>query len=54
MLNLIIYEVELPYGQVKEYVANVNTVNVTNKLDSDGFITILMEVIVDHQKYKAT
>ena len=44
-LNSIIYDVEFPDGQVKEYAANIIA-----QADSDGMSTTLMEAIVDHQR----
>ena len=47
-LNSIIYDVEFPDGQVKEYAANIITENMLTQVDSDGMSTTLMEAIVDH------
>ena len=47
-LNSIIYDVEFPDGQVKEYAANLVAENMSTKVDSDGISTTLMEDIVDH------
>jgi hypothetical protein len=35
-LNLMIYEVEFPDGQLKEYAANVIVENMLTQVDSDG------------------
>ena len=48
-LNSIIYDVEFPYGQVKEYAANIIAENMLTQVDSDGMSTTLMEAIVDHR-----
>ena len=47
-LNSIIYDVEFPDGQVKEYAANTIAENMLTQVDSDGMSTTLMEAIVDH------
>ena len=47
-LNSIIYDVEFPDGQVKEYAANIIAENMLTQVDSDGMSTTLMEAIVDH------
>ena len=47
-LNSIIYDVEVPDGQVKEYAANEIAENMLTQVDSDGMTTTLMEAIVDH------
>ena len=48
-LNSIIYDVEFPDGQVKEYAANIIAENMLTQVDSDGMSTTLMEAIVDHR-----
>ena len=49
-LNSIIYDVEFPDGQVKEYAANIIAENMSTQVDSDGMSTTLMEAIVDHRR----
>ena len=49
-LNSIIYDVEFPDGQAKEYVANIIAENMLTQVDSDGMSTTLMEAIVDHRR----
>ena len=49
-LNSIIYDVEFPDGQVKEYAANIIAENMLTQVDSDGMSTTLMEAIVDHRR----
>jgi hypothetical protein len=49
-LNLMIYEVEFPDGQLKEYAANVIVENVLTQVDSDGYSLTMMEAITDYQK----
>ena len=52
-LNSIIYDVEFPDGQVKEYAANIIAENMLTQVASDGLSTTLMEAIVDHQRDEA-
>ena len=54
MLNSVVYEVEFPDGQVKEYSANTIAENMLTQVDSDGFTTTLMDGIVDYKKDPAT
>ena len=49
-LNSIIYDVEFPDCQVKEYAANIIAENMLTQVDSDGMSTTLMEAIVDHRR----
>ena len=49
-LNSIIYDVEFPDGQVKEYAAYITAENMLTQVDSDGMGTTLMEAIVDHRR----
>ena len=50
MLNTMIYEVEFPDGQVKEYAANLIAENMLTQVDSEGYSTTLMQGIVDFKK----
>jgi len=54
ILNSIIYEVELPDGQIKEYAANVIAENMLSQVDSEGNSTTLIQAIVDYKKDEAT
>ena len=49
-LNSIIYDVEFPDGQVKEYPANIISENMLTQVDSDGMSNTLMEAIMDRQR----
>ena len=49
-LNSIIYDVEFPDGQVKEYAANIIVETILTQVNSDGISTTLMEAIVDHRR----
>jgi hypothetical protein len=44
-LNSMIYEVEFPDGQLKEYAANVIAGNMLTQVDSDGYSLTMMEAI---------
>ena len=48
-MNSVIYEVEFPYGQVKEYGTNIIAKNILLQVDSDGYSMQLMQVIVDYK-----
>lgn len=50
-LNTIIYEVEFPDGQVKEYGANIIAENMLTQVDADGHSLTMMEGIVGHRKH---
>ena len=50
MLNSIVYEVEFPDGQVREYGANVIAENMLTQVDSDGYRLSLMDGIIDYRK----
>ena len=47
-LNSIVYDVEFPDGNVKEYSANIIAENMLTQVDSYGFIMTMMEGIIDH------
>ena len=49
-VNTVLYDVEFPDGQVKEYSANVIAENMYSQVDADGFSNVLMEAIVDYKK----
>jgi hypothetical protein len=49
-INLMIYEVEFPDGQIKEYAANIIAENTLTQVDSDGFSTSMMEGIINYKK----
>ena len=53
-LNSIVYEVEFPDGQVKEYAANLIAENMMAQVDHEGYSTTMMAGIVDYQKDEAT
>ena len=49
-LNSMIYDVEFPDGQIKEYSANMIAENMLTQIDSKGMSTTLTESIVDFKK----
>ena len=53
MLNSIVYEVEFPDGQVKEYAANIIAENMLTQVDSDGYSTTILKAIIDYRKDEA-
>ena len=48
------YEVEFPDGKIKEFSANIIAENMLTQVDSDGFLTSLMNSIVDFWKDSVT
>ena len=54
MLNTMVYEIEFPDGQVKEYSANIIAENMLTQVDSEGFTITMMEGIIDYKKDEAT
>ena len=49
-LNTIIYEVENPDGQVKDYAANVIAENMLTQVDSDGFTLTMINGFIDYER----
>ena len=50
IMNSVIYEVEFPDGQVKEYGANIIAENIFSQVDSDGHSMRLFDAIVDYER----
>jgi hypothetical protein len=48
-LNTMIYEVEFPNGDVKEYAANIITENMLTQVDSDGYSLTTMKGIINYK-----
>ena len=46
----MIYYVEFPDGQIKEYSENMIAKNILTQIDSEGMSTTLMESITDFKK----
>ena len=53
ILNSIIYDVEFPEGQIKEYAANILAENLWSQVDADGHSKMLLEGILDYHKTAA-
>jgi hypothetical protein len=53
-LNSIVYDVDFPDGQVKEYAANIIAENMLSQVDSEGYSTSLIQGILDYKKDEAT
>ena len=51
LLNTIMYEVEFPDGDIKEYAANVIAENMYSQVDGDGHQAQIMDSLVDYRKY---
>ena len=49
ILNTVLYDVEFPDGQVREYAANVIAENILTQVNSDGFTLTMMKGIVDYK-----
>jgi hypothetical protein len=49
-INTMIYEVEFPDGQLREYAANIIAENMLTQVDSDGYSITMMEGIIDSKK----
>ena len=48
--NTMVYEVQFPDGQIKEYAANVIAENMYNQVDPDGHSVNFLDSIVDYRK----
>lgn len=54
ILNSLIYDVEFPDGEVKEYAANILAENMFSQVDSEGHSKLLMKEIIDWRRDPAT
>ena len=54
MLNSLLCDVELPYGQVKGYSSNLIANEMLTRVDSDGFFVTLLESITDYNEDNTT
>ena len=50
ILNSIIYDVEFPDRQVKEYAANILAENMLSQVDDNGHNQLMMDAIIDYKK----
>jgi hypothetical protein len=46
----MIYEVEFPDGQIKEYTANMIAKNMLTQVDSDGYSLLMLKAIINYWK----
>jgi hypothetical protein len=49
-LNTMIYEVEFPNGDVKEYAANIIAENMLTQVNLDGYSLTMMKGIIDYKR----
>ena len=49
-MNTMIYEVEFPNGDVKEYAANIIAENMLTQVDTDGYSLTMMKGIIDYKR----
>ena len=50
MLNSMVYDVEFPDGEIKEYSANIIAKNMYAQVDANGHYHTLLDSIVDYHK----
>ena len=50
LLDICLYEVEFPDGDLQEYAANVIAESVYSQVDDEGHHHLLLESLVDHAK----
>jgi hypothetical protein len=50
MLNSMVYDIEFPDGEIKEYSANIIAQNMYAQVDANGHHHTLLDSIVDYQK----
>ena len=50
ILNTLVYDVEFPDGEVKEYSANVIAENLFSQVDDEGFALSVFDSILDYEK----
>lgn len=49
-LNTIVYDVEFPDGEIREYAANTIAENMLAQVDSEGFTLCLLDSIIDYKR----
>ena len=52
-LNTIIYVVEFPNRDVKEYAENIISESTLTQVDSDGYSLTIIKGIIDYKRYNA-
>ena len=50
ILNTLVYDVDFPDGEVKEYSANVIPENLLSQVDDEGFLMTLFDSILEYTK----
>ena len=50
ILNTLVYDVEFPDGEVKEYSANIIAENLLSQVDDEGFTLTVFDSILEHTK----
>ena len=50
LLNTLMYDIELPNGDVIKYAANIIAVNLLAQVDPEGYHTNVLEAILDHKR----
>lgn len=50
MINSMVYDVQFPDGQIKEYAANIIAQNMYAQVDADGHHHTLLDSIIDYEK----
>jgi hypothetical protein len=49
-MNSLVYEVEFPDGELREYAANILAENMLSQVDYEGHDIMLMRDIIDYKK----
>ena len=49
LFNKVMYDRELPNGDLRKYSANIIAVNLLAQIDPEGFHTNVLEAILDHK-----
>ena len=49
-LNTMLYDVEFPDGEIREYAANVIAENMYAQVDADGHMHTMLDSIIDYKK----
>ena len=52
IFNLIVYDVEFPDGEFKEYAANIIAENMLSQVENEGFTFYLLDSILDFNHYE--
>ena len=52
IFNLVVSDVEFPYGEVTEYAVNMIAESMMSQVDNEGFTLTLLDSILDFKQYK--